>query len=544
MERKYMAEKQPQDPDKPGLTRRGFLRATGVVIGAVLAETQGIPVLPWPGRWAAQAAQDPDVEVAVARSFAEEALANKERLGRFTNKVGWAYSPKPELSLDQMIADMQKMRDLGSNSVYIAHCNPGYIDRMPPEPGLTFAVYHALKNNTGSKGNADRILGGVNRAVEAANRTGLAITLAIGYQIQMGSEWSRVNQNHIRREASGAALRFWDMNDGGVTASPYSPIFRQNITEYWRWVNDTMLSKNPNILALNLGDEPMGSDYSTWAKDAFRQQYNVDFDRADPTLKGKFQSEVLADYAAWSADVWQGINPNVKVFFTYHIQRDKPFFPSFEAIFAKTASADNFVFSNDTHMHDDLPEKPITESEKNLMYGMVRTVSWLSRVYGKGFLPWLGVNGWSLADHSSRKGGISEAQESLRVVTDVAKGNGALIPMVMTWAWNMNGQGIYGYGGLPFNSDQMAQTVSRELSQRRNTLSDQEDGRPDIVYLINSEDIQRRIGEASVSNFHPGDWIDLNQFDFIGQNAIWLSEDGPALEMARQMGSQIIPVSL
>lgn len=541
-----MAEQPPQSPQKPGITRRRFLNAAAAAGGAILAETQGIPVLPWPGRAAAQADQaadqQPDVAGALAptRTFAEEALANKEKLGAFSNKVGWAYSPKPELSLDQMTADMQRMKDLGSNAVYVAHINPGYIDKMPPEPGLTYAVYHAIKNNTPHKGNAERLLGAVNKALEAARRVGLPVVLAVAYQIQMGSEWDRANGDHIRRTPEGSPLQFWDPY--AVTASPYSPRYQEDIAGYYLWLQNTILSQNPNILALNLGDEPMGSDYSSWAKKAFRERYDEDFDRADPYLKGKFQAGVLADHAAWNADLWRRLNPNLRTLFTFHIQRDKPTFPSWDQIFAKTG--DNFVFSNDTHMHDDLPQKPMTEEEKNLLYGMVRSIAWLSRVHSKGFMPWLGVNGWSLANLSSRKGGISEAQESLRVITDVAKENGALIPMVMTWAWNMNGQGIFGYNNLPFNPNEMAQILSSGLTQRRDTLSDQIDGRPDTVYYIDPQEVYTRIGQYSISQFTPAEWVDLNQFDFINQNAIWLCDEGPALEAAEKAGSQIIPVKL
>lgn len=457
-----------------------------------------------------------------------------EKMRPFQNEVGWAYTAIPGNSRESMIADMARMKDLGATIVYIGHANPGDVDPNGPEPGLCPAVYFALRDNSAKAPGASSIYQAIINSLEASKEIGLNVVLPIGYQIQMGVDWNAKNSDSLRLDNNGKNLDFWG---SGPTASPYSPIYQRDIKEYYQWVNREIISKYPHIVAINLGDEPMGSDFSPWAKVEFAKRYDgVNFDSAPPETRGQFLSEVIADHAGIAANVWKEINPAVWTMMTFHIQRERPWLPNMESLFRKTP--DNFVFSSDTHLHDDLPQKPLTDEEQACLYGMVRTYSYLSKVYHKKMMLWSAANTWGLTD----KGSIAQANQNFSIVHDIGKQlGGEIAMMMMMWGWNIKGQGAYRNSGpINFNPEEMVREISSRMRAVKNDLSRRTDGQPGNILYLPSGELYRRISQDNVSYLAP-EYVGLTKYDLTGQNIIYLN-DCPALEQARAAGAQLIPV--
>ena len=175
---------------------------------------------------------------------------------------------------------------------------------------------------------------------------------------------------------------------------------------------------------------------------------------------------MIPDYAAWSANLWERLNPDVRTMMTFHVQRDAPFLPDVERIFAQTPPS--FIFSEDTHLDDGLIDRTITPENVNLLYGMCRTFGWLSQVYGKPLMLWTAANAWGL----KRNGGMPEARLNLDIVHDATRQAGGQIGMLMAWGWNIRFQGVYDdEGNFAADKESMIAGVSELLAARRDQLS-------------------------------------------------------------------------
>ncbi len=454
----------------------------------------------------------------------------------FTNKVGWAYSALPGVSRGTMVADLTRMKNAGANIVYIGHGNPANADPNSTEPGLTYAIYFSIRNNTSSRSNAETIYNTIIDSLEAAKQVGLDVVLPIGYQIQMGDEWNGQNNNELRRNPDGSLMNHWG---SGNTASPYSAKYKQDINEYYWWVNQNFITRYSNILAVNLGDEPMGSDFSSHAKAAFQGRYGTNFDTASAYQKGEFLSGVIADWAAWGAGTWKGINPTIWTMMTFHIQRDVPWFPDVEEIFYKTP--DNFIFSADTHLHDDLPNKPITDREITLLYGITRTVSWLSKVYNNPIMLWTSTNAWGLAWQSGNPGGIDQARQNLQIVATVGREDGGSLGMIMSWAYNIRGQGLFGYNGnYPVDPNQMFNTISADLASLKGGLSTSPQNSPRNVILLDKTRLYEYVGANNISHL-TGQIVDLwvGYGNLLRQENTVVLRSGRAKDQAVSLGARV-----
>jgi len=462
-----------------------------------------------------------------------EEIDTPEKIRPFQNEVGWAYTAVPGSSRESMVVDMSRMKELGASIVYIGHANPGEVKPQGSEPGLCPAVYFAMRDNSAQREGALSIYQAITNSLEASKTAGLKVVLPIGYQIQMGQDWNSKNPASLRLDSGGSRLNFWGSGD---TASPYSPVYQRDIQEYYQWINNNFVTQYPHIVAINLGDEPMGSDFSPWAKEEFAKRYDgVNFDSAPQQLRGQFLSEVIADHAGIAANMWKAINPAVWTMMTFHVQRESPWLPNLEALFSKTP--DNFVFSSDTHLHDNLPNLPLTDQDQIGLYGMVRTYSYLSKVYGKKMMLWSAANAWGLTE----KGGIAEANRNFDIVHDIGRQLGGEMAMMMMWGWNIKGQGVYGYNGeRMFHPDDMVIQMSRKMRAVKDDLSTKTNGQPQTVLYLPSGELYRRIGQDNVSHLAP-EYVDLMQYDLRGGNIIYLN-DGPALQQAQAYGANLIPV--
>jgi hypothetical protein len=457
----------------------------------------------------------------------------------FENRIGWAYSARWQKTRAEMVADLRRMRDLGSNTLYIGHNTAGNTDPNAYEPGLAPADWYAIAAATPQADNAKKIAETITTAIEAAREVGLDVVLGIGYQIAMGdrtmgNEWNVDHESELRRNSRGELLKHW----GSVlTASPYSEVYRRDILEYYTWVNQNFVLPYSHVVALNLADEPMGSDFSPPAMAAFVARYGKSFEAATDYERGEFLAGVIPDYAAWSANAWKALNPDVRTMMSFHIQRDAPFLPDIERIFAQTP--DTFIFSADTHLDDGAVDRVITPEVVALLYGMTRTLGWLSHVYKKPLMLWTAANAWGL----KRYGGLREALLNLDIVHDATKQTGGQIGMLMAWGWNIRFQGVYDdEGNFAADKESMIAGVSQALATRREQLSRVTNGQPSRVYQVPSSSLYATIGANRFDHLAQG-IVDLTPIDFRTENAVYLT-DGPALDEARRLGIPITPLSV
>lgn len=413
----------------------------------------------------------------------------------FEGLVGWAYSPRPELTRAQIGADMAKMAAAGANVVYVSHANPGEVS-PDTEPGLTFSVWDALRAGVEPEATRARTqIARVADCVAAAGAAKLRVVLAVGYQIEMGAAWSDRHPESIRRDADGSPMLTWTELRTGRTASPYATAFQDDIEAYWRWVDATFVRPNPHVVALNLGDEPMGADWSAPAKAAFERRYGVTFDAAPAEARGHFLGGVLADLASWSAGAWLRIDRDVHVLHTWHVQRDVPWFPDFERIFA--ASPASYVFSADTHLHDAPPELP--PLDPSLMLAQARTLGWLSRVYDRPLMLWTSANDWGLGCQRSARRchfGVDDATAQVGQVLAAARDVGGNVGMLMAFAFNMRWLGAFGPAPDPavYDPDVLFRSVSGALASARPTMTRRGTETPDPL-VVDRGALERHVAE-------------------------------------------------
>ena len=449
----------------------------------------------------------------------------------FENRIGWAYSARWRKSRPEIVADLRRMRELGCNTVYVGHNAAGDSDPDGYEPGLSPAVWYATWMATPQAENARRIVGVVTTVIDIAREVGLDVVLAIGYQIAMGDEWNARYPDDLRQGSDGAPLIHWE---SVYTASPYSPQYQRDITRYYTWVNQSFVRPYPHVVAVNLADEPMGTDFSPHAKGAFKARYKQTFDEASDVERGEFLAGVIADYAALSANAWNAINPNVPAMMTLHIERDAPFLPDVERIFS--ATPDTFIVSADTHLDDGPLERAVTRDSIRLLYGLVRTLGWLSQVYDRPLMLWTSANAWGLKP----TGGIADALVNLDIVHDTTKQVGGHLGMLMAWGWNIYTQGIYDDdGNFPVDKETMVADVSRAMVARQSQLSQQTGGRPDRVLYVPSASLYAEIGRRRIDHLAPG-IVNLRGIDFVQEKVVYLM-DGLALEAARDLDIVVTP---
>ena len=337
-------------------------------------------------------------------------------------RVGWAYQAYPDVSDAKLRADFARMRANGANAVWIGHNNPGQVDANKVEPGMSYAVYAALQNDDDPlHDDAEAMADGVRRALNAARENKLQVILPIGYQIQMGDAWNAKHPNELRRKYDGSLLNFFN---SGSTASPYSWQYRDDILRYYRWIQTEWVSPYHDIIVmLSLADEPMGGDYSDAAKQEFSLRYGKDMDAlaADELWQlGEFESGVIADYAAWSANEWKQLNPNLLTTMSFHggeTARRVWGLPDVEKLFAVTP--ETFIITFDAYLHDDLATKPATTDQAAQLKLFLRSLGNYSRVYHKPIALWGGANAWGLAQESVAPLELTDAMTNLQLLFDL-----------------------------------------------------------------------------------------------------------------------------
>lgn len=454
------------------------------------------------------------------------------QIDAFQSHVGWAYTCDDSIPPEQMRADMERMRELGCTSLYIGHDNPARAGWGSAEPGLSFAVWYEIQAAGPEKPAADAKLAVIIQGIEIAREVGLQVVLPIDYQIQQGRLWSRHYPEELALGPDGAAL----LSHGDAIASPYSDVFRNDKRAYYEWVNGRLLSVYPHIVALNLGDEPGGCDYSPHAMAAFERRYGLPWEAAADWQRGEFQASVVADYAIWAAWQWELLNPTVRTLFTLHIDRARPFFPSYERIYQQAPAA--MIISADTHLHDAPSWVPLTWQDRNLLHNLCRQLGLWSMATGKDIMPWHSVNHWGLND-----GGIPEALENHAIVTSDTLSAGGRIAKTLAWGWNIRWQGLFRDEGNFDHVDKeaMLEAISTAMTESRATISVRREPEEHTVLYFPSKQLYRLVSEMDDPFiFDQTPWFDLTTTDFTSSRFVTLT-DGPALEEAWRRGWTIIP---
>ncbi len=425
-----------------------------------------------------------------------------------------------------MRGDFALMRANGANAVWIGHNNPGQVDAKKVEPGMSYAVYAALQNeNDPLHGDAQQMFDAVKHALDAARENKLQVVLPIGYQIQMGDAWNLQHPDDLRLTSDGKPLNLFH---SGYTASPYSPQYRADMTRYYEWVQRELVAPYQNVIVmLSLADEPMGGDYSAHAKKTFAERYGKSWNglsQNEMWRLGEFQSGVIADYAAWSANEWARLNPQVLTTMSFHggdAARRVWGLPDVEKLFSQTP--DNFVVTFDAYLHDDLASKPATADEAAQLKLFLTTLGNFSRVYDKPIALWGGVNAWGLAQESNAPLEISDAVTNLLLLYDLPAQVGGNVWGVFAWNYNVKLQGLENYTRrTTYDLGAMQVAVERAfpLLRTRQVAAHT----PEIVIITAPRAMDRALAETRASD-HPPAWFDTTLYAraLANRNAVIMS---------------------
>jgi hypothetical protein len=411
--------------------------------------------------------------------------------------------------------DFARMRENGANAVWIGHNNPGEVDANKVEPGMSYAVYAALRDPSDPLHKDARLMAdAVKRALDAARAENLQVILPIGYQIQMGDAWNKKYPNDLRLTFGGQLL---DLYHSGFTASPYSEQYRADIIRYYEWIAREWVEPYRDVIVmLSLADEPMGGDYSAAARQEFARRYGKSMDAlSDGELwrLGEFQSGVIVDYAAWSANAWALLEPNLLTTMSFHggdTARRVRGLPDFERLFSQTPK--NFIVTFDAYLHDDLASKPATSDEAAQLKLFLGTIGSYSRVYSKPVALWGGVNAWGLAQESSSPLDVPDAVTNLLLLYDLPTRMGANIWGIFAWNYNVKQQGLEYYSRpTTYDARAMEIAVNRAFPQLR--ARPQEMARPslDAVVVAPARAMYDALARSRSADIPPA-WFDATLF--------------------------------
>jgi hypothetical protein len=411
-----------------------------------------------------------------------------------------------------MQAMLARQKAAGSNVVWIGHNNPGEVDAKANEPGLSYAVFEALQDESDPRNaDAQAILAAQERILQAARALGMQVVLPVGYQSQMGSTWDATHEDSLRRGARGGINR----DTAVVNASFYSPAYRRDIRRYYEWVDRRLVKPNRDvILMVNMADEPSGGDYSAAADVEFFARYGYSFvdvgdDPARQTQLGAFQSNYIAEYAAWSAEQWAALEPDLPTTMSFegatariHLQ-----LPRVESLFARTPPT--FYPTFDAYPRDGPPEAAIDDASLSGLFLLVRSLGYYSARYQRPFWLWSAANSWGLAQASPQPANVADAVANAYYLALLARQTGGLLQGVAVWSYNTYGQGLYNdVHKTVYNPDVMFAAVSAALPQVREQLA-QPAGQAQVLVLAPDSYAYRLLGARPATTV----W-DFRSYDF------------------------------
>lgn len=384
--------------------------------------------------------------------------------------AGWAAEAYPGVSQAEMEKMLRRMQAAGANYIWIGHNNPGEVVEGKAEPGLSYAVWAAAQTERHPQhAIALSFIEAQHAMLRAARAVGLPAVLPIGYQIHMGSDWRDLHPKEMRHDAVGQWLNIFN---GGVSASFYSENYRRDIRAYYAWIQAEFVTPYRDvIMMLNLADEPLGGDYSAPAEAEFQRRTGQTFANAEAEALGRFQDEMIVEYAVWSAQEWQKLAPDLPVTISFCGAQGRWSYrmPNVEALFRETPP--NFQPTFDAYLHDYLPYEPMTEAEVGSLMLFTRTLGYYSQKYQRTFWLWSAGNSWGLANYgSSNPGGISDALANGYLLALAARSTGGQLRGLAVWNYNIHDQGLYGGPETEYNRDEMFTRVSGAFADWRRLM--------------------------------------------------------------------------
>ncbi len=417
--------------------------------------------------------------------------------------AGWAIEAYPSLSSADFVAALTRMQSHGANFIWVGQCNPAAVDPNANEVGLCYPVYAAAINPADpNNATANSILAAQRRLLNAARTVGMKVVLPVNYRTQMGDAWNASHGSSLRAGPDGTVLNF-----GGVDASPYAVDFRSATAQYYRWVDQNFLGPYRDvILMVNLSDEPTGVDYSSPANDAFFQQTGYHFadvgnDPGRVELLGRFQSEVVVDFATWAADQWQSIDPAVTVTLSFDggPGRTSQQAPNLEDIFRRAPP--NFQPAWDAFLRDGTPTDALNDADITALITLIGTLSHFSAQYGHPFWLWSGANSWGLGPGSTDPSTIADAMVNLHLLADVARQAGGSLRGIALWNYNLRGVGLYNDSyRTVYSADDFFNRVSAELRAVRQILAGPAGPGPDSLILAPNRLPDQLIGSTRLAD--------------------------------------------
>ena len=347
-------------------------------------------------------------------------------------------------------AEMRRQVRTGANVVWLGHNNPGEVGDGKNEPGLSYAVWAAYPRRNNANDTPRPIgygAGGSSGHWTRHASLGVRVVLPVGYQIQMGAAW---NLAHPTGSAPGCRWRpvrpRQQQHQRLLLRAPATARHRQPTTVGSRRPSCAPMPRT--ILMLNLADEPAGRRLLHWADRVFRAAHGYGLRQAgtDPARQeavGRFESEYIANYAAWSARQWLAIDPAITV---THLLRRRLF-----ALHARGAepgghlplAAANFVVTFDAYPRDGLYNTPLRERDLIALFSLVRTLGYYSALYHRPLWLWSAANSWGLNEASTDPGNIADAVANGIYLAQLARQTGGDLQGIAVWNYNIQGQGLY-----------------------------------------------------------------------------------------------------
>jgi len=454
--------------------------------------------------------------------------------------AGWAIDAYPDMTYDQMLADLTRMKQAGANVVWISHANPARPYAQEREVGLNPSVFSAFKDPAQyAYLDAISIVEANKRMLQACKALGLKAILSVGYQTQMGQVWSTQHPQDLRRQANG---KLWQVTNGNDPyASVYSPTFQKDLRDYYVWIEFEFVHPfRDTIEMLNLADEPLGGDYSSWANAEFQKRNGYGFADVGTSPQrqeslGRFQAGVITDYMTLASGYWNEITPGLPVTMSFDggAMREENGFPNLESLFAQAPA--NFVLTWDMYARDrGSLDKPINEDDIARLYSLVRRIGGFSARYNRPVWFWSAGNSWGLGQTAVDSGTIADAQANLLYLALLMNQSGGHLAGLAVWNYDIRGQGLYNYvccgqtQKATWNEDELFERVSQQFATVRAIMT-QSSGQPDTLFLRPPEWQYRLIGQTKADYFlQLMDWgkLDaLNRANVVGVEAgHWPSE--------------------
>jgi len=439
---------------------------------------------------------------------------------------GWAMVAYPESSAEEFRGQIKKQKNSGCNFIWIGHNNPGEADADKVEPAMSYAIYDAVTDTAHPQHTAAKeIMAAQLRFLTVCREEKMPVVFPVGYQSQMGKRWSDKNTEHLRQYHDGSIVDW-----GGRSACIYSPLYREDILRYYKWIITEIVRPFSDIIKMiNLADEPSGADFSPYADKEFEKRYKMSFKEAgksgDDGIRnlGEFKAQYMIDYAVWSAEQWELIFPDIITtmsFCGFH-GREEGCMPYIPDVFKRAPKS--FQPTWDVYPRDGDYQCPVKETDITPLLIFLERIAELSEKYRKAYWLWTTGNSWGLGQNSSDKANISDAIANILYVVSSAKHHNALLRGIAVWNYNIKTQGLYNdTNPIIYNPDDMFYRLTKALVSAKRFMEESdnsaEEKTPATVLTVSRDYVYRYIGSSDkIIQFFPANFKNFHKWAKSGE---------------------------